>query len=99
VRLTLHTDPAIQRLATSLTAPWGQTDTVYVTMGLDADLNLAMQDATRNALAFLAERFALPPAVAQAYLSAAADFEVSQVVDGVKGIHCSLRRTDLDRLL
>ena len=99
VRLTLHTDPSTRRLATSLTAPWGQTDSLYVTMGLDADLDAAMQDATRNAIAFLAERFALPAPIALAYLSAAADFEVSQVVDGVKGIHCSLRRTDLDPLL
>jgi acetamidase/formamidase len=68
-------------------------------MGLDPSLDEAMKDATRNAIAFLTERFTLPPAVALAYLSAAADFEVSQVVDGVKGIHCSLRRTDLDPLL
>jgi acetamidase/formamidase len=58
-----------------------------------------MKDATRNAIAFLAARFTLPPAVALAYLSAAADFEVSQVVDGVKGIHCCLSRADLDPLL
>jgi len=99
VRLTLHTDPAIQRMATSLTAPWGQTDDLYVAIGLDPDLDRAMKDATRNAIAFLDERFALPAPIALAYLSAAADFEVSQVVDGVKGVHCSLRRTDLDPLL
>jgi acetamidase/formamidase len=99
VRLTVHTEPAIRRLATSLTAPWGQTAGLYVLMGLDPSLDEAMKDATRNAIAFLTERFTLPPAVALAYLSAAADFEVSQVVDGVKGIHCSLRRTDLDPLL
>jgi acetamidase/formamidase len=32
--------------------------------------------------------------VAFAYLSAAADFEVSQVVDAVKGVHCVIRKAD-----
>jgi acetamidase/formamidase len=29
-----------------------------------------------------------------AYLSAAGDFEVSQVVDAVKGVHCMIRKSD-----
>ncbi|MDX6229362.1 MAG: hypothetical protein QOI76_2752 [Frankiales bacterium] len=98
VRLTVHSDPAIRRMAASLTAPWGQTDGQYVVMGLDPSLDAAMKDATRNAIAFLGLKFALPAPIALAYLSAAGDFEVSQVVDGVKGIHCSLRRADLDPL-
>jgi acetamidase/formamidase len=98
VRLTVHSDEAIRVMATSLTAPWGQTPDLYVTTGLDPDLDAAMRDATRNALAFLSQRFDLPAPIALAYLSAAADFEISQVVDGVKGVHCSLRRADLDQL-
>jgi acetamidase/formamidase len=31
---------------------------------------------------------------ALAYLSAAADFEISQVVDAVKGVHCCIRKSD-----
>lgn len=95
LRLTLHQDARARRLARSLTAPWGQTTDLHVVVGLDADLDAAVRDATRNALAFLAETCSLPAAVALAYLSAAADFEVSQVVDGVKGIHCCLRKSDL----
>lgn len=37
----------------------------------------------------------LPPAVALAYLSAACDFHVSQVVDLVKGVHCRIPKADL----
>jgi hypothetical protein len=37
-------------------------------------------------------------AVTLAYLSAAADFEVSQVVDRVKGVHGLLCKADLDPL-
>jgi acetamidase/formamidase len=98
VRLTLHQETAVRDLASCLTAPWGETSSFYVTTGLDEDLDLAMRDATRNALSLLGKRFALPRDVALAYLSAAADFEVSQVVDRVKGIHCCLRRADLDPL-
>ncbi|MDX6223197.1 MAG: hypothetical protein QOD91_2251 [Frankiales bacterium] len=98
VRLTLHADPAIRRMAATLTAPWGQTPGLYVVLGLDPSLDAAMKDATRNAIAFLGLKFGVPAPIALAYLSAAGDFEVSQVVDGVKGIHCSLRRADLDPL-
>lgn len=98
LRLTLHADPAIRRLAGALSAPWGQTDEVYVATGLDADLGRAMKDATRNALVLLGQRFGLPEHIAYAYLSAAGDFAVSQVVDGVQGVHCSMRRADLDPL-
>jgi acetamidase/formamidase len=38
-------------------------------------------------------------AAAYAYLSAAGDFAVSQVVDGVKGIHGKIRKSDLTTLL
>jgi acetamidase/formamidase len=31
---------------------------------------------------------------AYAYLSAAADFEISQVVDQVQGVHCLIRKAD-----
>jgi acetamidase/formamidase len=98
LRLTVHSDARSRALAAALTAPWARTEDLHIVMGLDADLNDAMRDATRNALAFLAETCALPAPVALAYLSAAADFEVSQVVDQVKGIHCCLRRRDLDPL-
>jgi acetamidase/formamidase len=95
LRLTVHQDARARRLAGALTAPWAETPDLHVVVGLDADLDAAMRDATRNALAFLAETCSLPVPVAFAYLSAAADFEVSQVVDQVKGIHCCLRKSDL----
>jgi hypothetical protein len=40
-------------------------------------------------------RQAMPRHVALAYLSAAADFEISQLVDAVKGVHCVIRKRDL----
>jgi acetamidase/formamidase len=96
LRLTVHSDDRARRLASALTAPWALTEEFHVVLGLDPDLGSAMRDATRNALAFLAESCDLPAPVALAYLSAAADFEVSQVVDQVTGVHCCIRRADLD---
>lgn len=98
VRLTVHSDDRTKKLASALTAPWAETSDFHVIAGLDEDLDEAMRDATRNALAFLAETCGLPGPVALAYLSAAADFEVSQVVDRVKGIHCCIRKSDLESL-
>jgi acetamidase/formamidase len=65
-----------------------------VPIGLDPDLDEAMRDATRAAIDFLERRQGMPRPAALAYLSAAADFEVSQVVDRVKGIHCCIRKSD-----
>jgi acetamidase/formamidase len=36
----------------------------------------------------------MDPELGYAYLSAAADFDISQVVDLVKGVHARIRRTD-----
>ena len=38
--------------------------------------------------------YGIPEELAYAYLSAATDFEVSQVVDRTKGIHSKIRKSD-----
>jgi acetamidase/formamidase len=53
-----------------------------------------MKKATREAMRFVSEKLGLDRATAFAYLSAAADFEVSQVVDRTKGIHALIRKKD-----
>ena len=68
----------------------------WIVMGLDADLDEAMRDCVRNALTFLTSRVPINHATAYAYLTAAVDFEVSQVVDGVKGVHCRIRKDHFD---
>lgn len=74
--------------------PVVETDQHWIPSGMDEDLDLAMRKAARNAVAFLHQRLDVPEEVALAYLSAGADFEVSQVVDGVKGIHCMISKAD-----
>jgi acetamidase/formamidase len=96
LRVTVLRGDAARRAVGILTGPFGETDDHWIPIGLDVDLGEAMRDAVRNALRFLETRFAMPRHLAYAYLSAAADFEVSQVVDGVQGVHCLIRKRDFE---
>jgi acetamidase/formamidase len=80
-----------------LADPFAETDTHWIPLGLHRDLHEAARRAARAALDFLDARFGMPRAVAYAYLSAAADFELTQVVDGVLGVHCRIRKADFER--
>jgi acetamidase/formamidase len=77
-----------------LTGPFAETADYWIPIGLDPDLNEAMKKSTREAVRFLSEKMGMDRATAYAYLSAAADFEVSQVVDRTKGVHALIRKTD-----
>ncbi|MCX4093259.1 acetamidase/formamidase family protein [Nocardia sp. alder85J] len=98
LRLRLHNDPAMRKLAATLATPFAETRDDHLVIGLDTDLDAAVARATRNAIAFLGERHGVPAPLALAYLSATADFRISQVVDIVKGVHCCLRKSDLEGL-
>ncbi|PFG34398.1 acetamidase/formamidase family protein [Sanguibacter antarcticus] len=77
---------------------WAETSELLVPIGLDADLGEAMRAATRAAVNLLADA-GMDPSYAYAYLSAAGDFAVSQVVDRVCGVHGTIRKADLVELL
>lgn len=72
--------------------PIGLSDPDGIQNGQVNDLNIAMRRAVVNALDFLQEEKGMDRQVAYAYLSAAADFEVSQVVDRTVGIHGLIRK-------
>lgn len=73
-----------------LKTPRAETPTHYIVMGLDAELNLAMRMAIMQTLDFLREKKKLDFFDALALGSVAVDFEVTQVVDGTKGIHAMI---------
>jgi acetamidase/formamidase len=77
-----------------LMGPLAETQEYLIPTGLDEDLDTAVQDAVRAAIALLGARFNMPPDLAYAYLSAATDFRISQVVDVVKGVHATIRKGD-----
>ena len=74
--------------------PLGENDELWITLGLDEDLDEAMRKSTREAIRFLVNEYGISEEIAYAYLSAATDFEVSQVVDKTKGIHAMIRKAD-----
>lgn len=92
-------DEAIPSSAGSLGRPFGETPDHWVTIGLNPDLDEAMKDAVRESIRFLTEVLGMDRATAYAYLSAATDFQVSQVVDGTKGVHGMIRKSDFERVL
>ncbi|GIG92265.1 acetamidase/formamidase family protein [Plantactinospora endophytica] len=72
--------------------PVGLSDPDGVRGGQGGDLDIAMRRAVVNALDFLEHDLGLDRAVGYAYLSAAVDFEVSQVVDRTVGVHGVIRK-------
>lgn len=77
-----------------LVGPLAETSEFLVPTGMDADLDTAVQNCVRAAIALLQARYAMDPKHAYAYLSAATDFNISQVVDLVKGVHARVRKAD-----
>lgn len=65
-----------------------------VPTGLDPDLDEAMRACVRSALSLIQARWGLEEHLAYAYLSAATDFHISQVVDIVCGVHACIRESD-----
>ncbi len=74
--------------------PLVETQDLLVPTGLDPDLDEAVRACVRHAIAILGARYGMEPHLAYAYLSAATDFDVSQVVDLVTGAHARIRKAD-----
>ena len=74
--------------------PLAENAEFWITPGLDEDLDEAMKKSTREAIRFLNQEYGIDEAIAYAYLSAATDFEVSQVVDKTKEKKKKIRKAD-----
>jgi acetamidase/formamidase len=80
------------------TQPFAETEEYWIPIGLDPDLDEAMKEAVREGIEFLSHSLGLERAIALAYMSAATDFEVSQVVDRTKGVHALIRKSDFEAI-
>jgi len=80
--------------------PFVETRTHWITVGLNEDLNVAMVNATREAVDWLASQKIVPMTRYEAYslVSMAADCRVSQVVDVRKGVHCMIPKSIFSNL-
>jgi len=67
--------------------PRGETPTHWIVMGIDPDLTQALILAVREAIDFLVTEKHMTREDAYALASVAVDFNVTQAVDGAKGIH------------
>jgi len=81
-----------QGSAPLLSFPRAETPTHYISIGLNEDLDLAMKQALREMIAFIASRSNLSPLDAYQLCSLAVDFHVTQTVNGIKGVHGMLRK-------
>lgn len=97
VRLTVlkKGSPEIpQTNSDTLVQPFAETEKYWIPIGLDEDLDEAMRKSVRESISFISKQLGVDRKVAYAYLSAATDYEVSQVVDKTKGIHGLIPKTD-----
>ena len=76
-----------------LTWPRGETPTHYIAMGLNPDLTEALKTAVREAIDFLVTEKHLSREEAYMLSSVAVDFNVTQAVDGTKGVHAMIPKS------
>ena len=67
--------------------PRAETPAHFIVMGTDEDLTIATKVAVREMVAFLMEYRKLSHEEAYVLASVAADFAITQLVDGKKGVH------------
>jgi acetamidase/formamidase len=71
--------------------PRGETPAFYISMGFDEDLTKATEISIRNMITFLSEQITDHPRIsreeAYALISVACDVDITELVDGNKGVH------------
>jgi len=85
----------IVRKDMKLSWPFIETKTHWIAVGLNEDLNVAMTNAVREAVDWLANQKIVPMSRYEAYglVSMVGDCRVSQVVDVRKGVHCMIPKS------
>jgi acetamidase/formamidase len=76
-----------------LDAPRGETPTHFIAMGLNPDLTEALKMAVRETIDFLVTEKRLSRDDAYMLASTAVDFNVTQAVDGTKGVHAMIPKS------
>ncbi|MFI5715685.1 acetamidase/formamidase family protein [Nocardia sp. NPDC051750] len=74
--------------------PFAAAHGLLIPTGLHEDLNTALELCVGHAVDLVTGLFDADPRQAYLYLSAAADFTISQAVDQVRGVHGAVRRSD-----
>lgn len=74
----------------TLSAPRVETATHYIAIGLDPDLDNAMQMAYDQTVEWLAELKGFDSATTTPLASIGIDYRITQIVDGTKGVHAMI---------
>jgi len=77
---------------TEIAYPRAETDELLISMGFHEDLDEALRIALRQMIAMIVERTAASETEAYQLCSLAADFAVTQSVNGEKGVHGTLKK-------
>ncbi|WP_084038169.1 acetamidase/formamidase family protein [Demequina sp. NBRC 110053] len=96
LRLTVVPEREAVRAFGELAGPLGESADYLYPTGMDEDLDEALRACVRQAVSILAARHGMDAHLAYAYLSAATDFRISQVVDLVQGVHAAIRISDFE---
>lgn len=83
LRITLRKDLNIE-------SPLLETPTTWTAHSFDADLNVATRQASLEMLKFLQQYYGLKDVDAYTFMSVAADFSITQVVDQLQGVHVTI---------
>jgi acetamidase/formamidase len=86
LRVSVHEQPG-------WTWPMAETDSHWICMGIDLDLNEAFRIAVRNAIDFLHRRAGLTALDAYSLASIAIDFHVTQFVNQTRGVHAAIPKS------
>ena len=73
--------------------PRAETPTHRIIMGFDRDLATALKAATSLTIDVLVEEYSISREEAYMLASVAVDFRITQVVDGVQGVHAMIPKT------
>jgi acetamidase/formamidase len=77
--------------------PRAETPTHYITMGLDPDLTMAARLCALETIDFLVNEMKLGRDDAYALTSVAIDLNITQLVDGTKGVHAMIPKSLFSR--
>lgn len=81
-----------------LTFPRAETPTHFISMGFHPTLDQAHEQALREMIGFIVERTNMNPTSAYQLCSLAADFAITQSVNGEKGVHGMIEKKILAQL-
>lgn len=94
LRATLHVEVISRsdrsRVLGMSPLPFAYAHRCVIALGMDRDLNRALRDCVGNAVHMIHRLFGVPERQAYLLLSAAADCDVTQAVDIVKGAHAMI---------